>query len=296
MQNQEYIHIGSKVLSKDVFRKVLRPLNNFLYMPSGGLFACPYKGPDKISEWYQFLISDPDIAKYKNINAGVIFHLKKEANILVIDSYSKVLELIKKYPSHHQIKSYIFPITEDTTLFDFESLQEDYDGIYVNYSTFILCKPTTAIFNNWIVNTLLLFNLDCIESYLPVNISNYALNIAKEPKEIAKPSIYYEELSKYIASTFPYIMNSYDPCDDYDAYLTSIAKTITTCLSLLKTNKQKTIINLLNYLEENEIKKTLDNIIKNIILNYLVTYFQNNNDKIKKLAKSKITVPKQYTY
>lgn len=299
MDNKEYIHIGSPIITKDLFRQVLRPLNNFLYMPSGGLYACEYKGPQKISAWYNFLLSEEELSKQKNREVASLFTLKENANILLLDNYNKVFELTDKYPSYHQKLSYIFPITEDSTLFDFESLSEDYDGIYVNYHSFIHDRPTTTIFNDWSVDTLLLFNLDCIKSFRRVTISKDA-SISIDPKEntISSPSPYYQELYSKVALIFRLYMDEYRGYKyaDYDEYLTIITKCITICYQIIDKDHKQTVDTLVANLQKKGITKTKETIVKNIILNYLVTYFKENKEEIKSLHPSRIKSLKQYSY
>ena len=75
MQNikeRKYITIGNPVITNDTFRNILRPLNNYGFKPTGGLWASEYISPyQRISPWYEYLIEEKDIARYiKKSNNG----------------------------------------------------------------------------------------------------------------------------------------------------------------------------------------------------------------------------------
>ena len=42
MQKKQYITIGNPIISKDIFRNILRPLDNFSFKPTGGLWASEF--------------------------------------------------------------------------------------------------------------------------------------------------------------------------------------------------------------------------------------------------------------
>ena len=163
MKDKTYIMIGMPIISKEVFRKILRPLNNYSFKPSGGFWASEHNGNIcNISDWYNYLLNADSIARYKNMNQSVIFTLKESANILFIDSQEQILKLASLYPSYHHILGYYKETTSNSTIFDFETLQEEYDGIYINYNK-IYNSNKTIVFDDWKSNTLLLFNLNCIK-------------------------------------------------------------------------------------------------------------------------------------
>ena len=39
MKEKEYITIGNPIITKDVFKQILRPLDNYTHKPIGGLWA-----------------------------------------------------------------------------------------------------------------------------------------------------------------------------------------------------------------------------------------------------------------
>ena len=65
MQKKQYITIGNPIISKDLFRNILRPLDNFSFKPTGGLWASEFiSNFNKISPWYDYLKEAKSIATY----------------------------------------------------------------------------------------------------------------------------------------------------------------------------------------------------------------------------------------
>lgn len=306
MQTKEYIHIGSSAILQSAFRSILRPLDNFSLNPSGGFYACEFKNINYISDWYKYLLSEIDIARYKDLQNATIFTLKENANILVIEDYQTVLKLIKKYPSYHQRLGSIQELNEKNTIFDFESLSRDYDGIYLKYESFGY-KGETIIFNNWYVDTLLLFNLTCIDKYRPAHINidlgsyfsgGYAyprLTIKEDDKKVENLSDYYLILYKKAQEIYQELMQK-ETFDDYDEYLTQVSSCLKKSLSILKENNKETLASLCTYLQSRGISKKEDIILRNILLNYLSSYFFEYQSQIINLPKSKTKMYKQYFY
>ena len=83
---QQYVTIGIPTISKNIFRNILRPANNFSFKPSGGLWACDYS-EFILSSWYYYLVNkNPGLQCIKNAETGVIFTLKNSANILNLNN------------------------------------------------------------------------------------------------------------------------------------------------------------------------------------------------------------------
>lgn len=306
MQKKEYIHIGSSTILQSNFRNILRPLDNFSLSPSGGFYACEFKSFNYISDWYKYLLSEIDIAKYKNLQDATVFTLKENANILIVEDYQTVSKLIKEYPSYHQILSFPQQLNEKNTIFDFEALSRDYDGIYLNYKAFAY-KGQTIIFDNWYVDTLLLFNLDCINSYYSASIDidlesyfseGYAypyLTIKNGAQKVEDLSDYYLILYKKTKEIYRELIQK-KTFNDYDEFLTQISNCLRESLLILTENNKETIKSLNSYLKSKGIDKREDIIVKNILLNYLSSYLFDQQNKIINLPKSKVKTYKQYFY
>ncbi len=291
-----YIMIGSKIITKELFRPILRPLDNYSTKPSGGFWACEYKDLFRISDWFSLLLSDPDIRKYKNIKYATLFSLKQTAKILNINTKEQVEYLQAKYPSqHHQMFSYKnineIPI-------DYEKLSTLYDGLYVDIYKLSSYKATET-FKNWDINSLVLFNLDCIDKYQSMNINDnnnlYYLSridgIKKEVLPLSNDYIkLYTQISKYIDNNLIKQYNQYT----YSEFLDNITKTISKLCKKLCFKGDNNLYNILSYLREEGIEIDAKNLIINISLNYIATYFNKNKDNIYKLKPSNNKILKKY--
>lgn len=291
---KEYITIGTKNIAEDIFRKILRPLDINFYKPNGGLWSSEFISRIYcISEWHDYLLyEDQETASYKNINAGAIFTLKNNAKILNIDSEEKIIELSQKYPSWHYILTHYD--NPELNIIDFETLSKDYDGVEVSINKLGYNKPGLT-FNSWSVNTLLLFNLNCIEKYQSVDIEVSLFNYDKRPyiskisnpKQVLNHSEYYEEVYNYIAIIFNKILKTTNyQKTNYQEYFNYLINCTEKCIDLAL-NMQKPNINIINTrLKDNDIQISNETLIRNIAYNYLSEYLAKNKEEEKKFIKT----------
>lgn len=292
---KQYITIGTQNIGEDVFRKILRPSFKYFYKPNGGLWSSEFISKLYcISQWHDYLLYEsPETAAYKDIESGALFTLKENANILTIESKEKIIELAKQYPSYHYMLIHN-DIENTLKIIDYEALSKDYDGIYVSFNK-LSYNNIASTFNSWSVDTLLLFNLDCIKEYQSVKIivspfpyetPPYVKEISS-PKQILKHSDYYEEVYNYVREIFNnllleanYTFNNYQ--DYYDTIIEITEKSI-----LLAEHAQKQNIDRINKrLQENDIKINNKRLITNITYNYLSEYLQQKKDKEKAFIKA----------
>lgn len=308
MNNNKFIMVGAPIISKELFRSILRPLNNYSFKPSGGFWACKHiNNISNISEWFTHLMYDANsIALYKNLNQSTIFALKDSAKILTIDSSEQILELAKKYPSYHHILGYHSEINDSNTMFDFEILAQDYDGVYINFDYFNN-QLKTKVFDSIRVNSLFLFNLNCIKEYQTALITYdidkmYSIPYIKEEnishiKTIEEESNEHYILSQLSKELFQDLINKY--CNytfqSYDEYLSTITQTTGKVISLIDKNESKTVNSIVELLETKEMNVKKELIIQNIVLNCLSGYIKDDAERIKNLPKSKIKSPKSYS-
>lgn len=291
---KEYVTIGTKNIAEDIFRKILRPLDINFYKPNGGLWSSEFISRIYcISEWHDYLLyEDQETASYKNINAGAIFTLKSNAKILNIDSEEKIIELSQKYPSWHYILTHYD--NPELNIIDFETLSKDYDGVEVSINKLGYNKPGLT-FNSWSVNTLLLFNLNCIEKYQSVDIEVSLFNYDKRPyiskisnpKQVLNHSEYYEEVYNYITIIFNKILKvtNYQKTN-YQEYFNYLINCTEKCIDLAL-NMQKPNINIINTrLKDNDIQISNETLIRNIAYNYLSEYLAKNKEEEKKFIKT----------
>lgn len=291
---KEYVTIGTKNIAEDIFRKILRPLDINFYKPNGGLWSSEFISRIYcISEWHDYLLyEDQETASYKNINAGAIFTLKNNAKILNIDSEEKIIELSQKYPSWHYILTHYD--NPELNIIDFETLSKDYDGVEVSINKLGYNKPGLT-FNSWSVNTLLLFNLNCIEKYQSVDIEVSLFNYDKRPyiskisnpKQVLNHSEYYEEVYNYITIIFNKILKATNyQKTNYQEYFNYLINCTEKCIDLAL-NMQKPNINIINTrLKDNDIQISNETLIRNISYNYLSEYLAKNKEEEKKFIKT----------
>ena len=305
---KQYVTIGTKTISSNVFRNILRPLNNYSFKPTGGLWASTFN-KYMISDWYEYMMYEGSyLQAIKNIKEAAIFSLKDNAKILTIDSCEQINELSKKYPSYHHILGLYEQVNENNKIFDYEELSKEYDGIYVNHYK-INFSGKIQTFKDWSVNTLLLFNINCIDNYQSINIAPHnpydsedlpKIVSISDNKIINMPSETYLYLYQYVKNIFNESLVHYSNIVDYDKYLEMITEIIKKCKLLMMTEKKNDIEDLFKILASEEIPIFNDSqkeiVIYNIILNYLSEYLKINKDLIKELPKSMIRQRKIYEF
>lgn len=298
---KEYVTIGTKNIAEDIFRKILRPLDINFYKPNGGLWSSELISRIYcISEWHDYLLyEDQETASYKNINAGAIFTLKSNARILNIDSEEKIIELSQKYPSWHYILTHYD--NPKLNIIDFEALSKDYDGVEVSINKLGYNEPGLT-FSSWSVNTLLLFNLNCIEKYQSIDIEVSLFNYDKRPyitkisnpKQVLNHSEYYEEVYNYITIIFNKILKATNyQKTNYQEYFNFLINCTEKCINIAL-NMQKSNIDIINTrLKNNDIQISNEALIRNIAYNYLSEYLTKSKEEEKKFIK---TLKKQNQY
>lgn len=305
MKNKEYIMVGAPIITRELFRKVLIPLNNYSFKPSGGFWSSAYIDNIGISDWFSYLQDAKGIAAYKNLNQSTIFTLKDNAKILTIDTLEKVLELAQKYPSYHQILGFYADITKENTIFDFGKLSQDYDGIYIDYNKFIN-QNQTIVFDNLSVNSLLLFNLDCIKEYKKAHITfelynPYSIPHIKQdnigiPQIVEEESYEHKFLSQKTQELYLNEMNQYTDYTfkDYNEYLNIVTQNIKKTINLLGLEESKKINEIIKYLQNKGMYTKTEQIIQNIVLNYISEYLLQDENRIISLPKTKVKERKRY--
>lgn len=295
MKNKKYIMVGSPIISKELFRNVLRPLDNYNFIPNGGFWASDYIDEYKISEWNKYLHQIPELADAKNTTQSTIFTLKDDAKILTIETADDILSLSKKYPSYHHTLGYIDDITDRTTLFDFEMLSKDYDGIYLNYKN-ISKENKTMVFKDWVVNTLLLFNLDCIKEYQRAPITNeYGYSYIKKeeisnPLHVEEESLEHKILSDISYTIYTELMNKYETYEfeDYTEYFKKVIEESKKVIDIILKQELPKIKKIQEYLQSKGMNITDIRIITNIVQNNITNYLINDIERIKTLPKTKV--------
>lgn len=162
----EYLTVGTKEILNDLFIPVTDKLVNSV-KPYGGLWLTEYDSKYKnYNVWVDFLINNPDILFYKSHSSNIwcqpcsLVTLKENANIFKLESDSSLEYLLNNYQLNNG-------------RFSYQSLSHNYDGIYVDITKLIRNAKhpiITQCIKEYGVSSLLLFNLACIDYYIPGSV------------------------------------------------------------------------------------------------------------------------------
>ena len=149
---EKYLSVGKSTLNSNLFMNIK---NNGI-KPLGGLWATKQDTQKRNSNaWIEHIFENPTILlfKYNNNLDSILLTLEDNANIFILKT-QKDLEFLKiNFPSEND-------------LIDYESISKCYDGLFIN----IHQLDVTAMMK-FSVNSLILFNLDCINYYQKCKIS-----------------------------------------------------------------------------------------------------------------------------
>ena len=154
-----FITNGISSISKERFMDI----KNIHNKPIGGLWASEYKEDSELySDWIEWCCSQMTSMINKD---SVVFSLKDDANILIIDSLDDYLKIRDKY-------TFTKTFMDETDYhLDFEILSKEYDGVFLTNNGVRECCGAELMFTvgrclfGWDVSSLLLFNLDCIDKW-----------------------------------------------------------------------------------------------------------------------------------
>lgn len=214
-----YLSIGTNYISKNLFQPIK---NGNGYKPYGGIWATIHnKEYINYNEWMDHILLNPyilfNIYKENPLEIPAVYiTLNNNSNIFTLNSKETLTYLLNNYPLNDWI--------------NFEKLSKNYDGIYINILELARCT-TKEQFNkllSYSVNTLILFNPECINYYQKTTIKinttdfnpaslemGYTININDKKEIIEKENIeiinLIERLKKYIKdNNLPYNLNSFE--------------------------------------------------------------------------------------
>ena len=194
----KFITFGTKSLNLELFKKVLPYPSNSITKPIGGLWLTKYIGINA-NEWLTYLECNRSLFYSKFNRNACIINLKEDANILYINNLTDFNNIYEKYPS----------LLTDNKILDFQKIAKDYDGLYIDKSIIY-----DIGYDDWSISSLVLFNLECIKSYTPIEIdylvNEYAIefDIAKieDSKNIEKTNQEFNYLYKLLKYELEFIV------------------------------------------------------------------------------------------
>ena len=232
----KFITFGTKSLNLELFKKVLPYPSNSITKPIGGLWLTKYIGINA-NEWLTYLECNRSLFYSKFNRNACIINLKEDANILYINNLTDFNNIYEKYPS----------LLTDNKILDFQKIAKDYDGLYIDKSVIY-----DIGYDDWSISSLVLFNLECIKSYTPIEIdylvNEYAIefDIAKieDSKNIEKTNKDFNNLYKLLKYKLELILNK----EQFEGlnikeYYNKLYKIIRDLV--LKATKDQNIINIL---------------------------------------------------
>ena len=232
----KFITFGTKSLNLELFKKVLPYPSNSITKPIGGLWLTKYIGINA-NEWLTYLECNRSLFYSKFNRNACIINLKEDANILYINNLTDFNNIYEKYPS----------LLTDNKILDFQKIAKDYDGLYIDKSVIY-----DIGYDDWSISSLVLFNLQCIKSYTPIEIdylvNEYAIefDIAKieDSKNIEKTNKDFNNLYKLLKYKLELILNKEQfeglSIKEYYNKLYKIIRDL-----VLKATKDQNIINIL---------------------------------------------------
>ena len=174
-----YLTIGTDHLLEEYRQKIMDSNVKCNLKPLGGLWLTKYddKYPN-YSSWMDYLLENIHIMYYKNkqtdlfLQKGVLVTLNNNAKIFELKDRESLAYLINNYQDNEGRISY-------------EKLSRDYDGIDVSvYKIYDANDLRTKMFlANYGVDSLVLFNLDVIESYRKVQIEIEPFDLEEKNSE-----------------------------------------------------------------------------------------------------------------
>ena len=190
----EYLTVGTDKITREKFVPITDDSTTY-YKPAGGLWLTrhmpEYPG---YNEWVDYLIDNPRLLYFKSKSKNIfsqpcsVVTLVRDANIYTLDSDDSF-----KYLMTH--------FNRDDKMFSYEKLSREYDGIYVKILGLLGSDPIKMeIVKKYCVNTLSLFNLDCIDYYYSgrVNIRPFDIEYADFDEEAREYHIDVSNVKKRI--------------------------------------------------------------------------------------------------
>ena len=189
----KYLTVGTRKISYELFSPVMDVCEQI--KPIGGLWLTEYNEAHKnYNVWVEYLINNPQVLFYMSRNYSMwenpcsLVTLKDNTNIFYLKNKEDLKYLIVNYPHNNGNFSY-------------QQISNIYDGIFIDMykllnqvSNYELCRQLFK----FSVNSLILFNLDCIDYYQPGIVSIEPFNYECDECEIQNYEINIENVKKKI--------------------------------------------------------------------------------------------------
>ena len=178
--NYKFVHIGNSNIKKEMYIDII----NDGQKPYGGFWACPNNDVEgSISDRTDYILENK-YGKFLRYDGGegCFFNIKPDTKVLNIIDDQTAMEAKNKWNKDGHI--------------DYEQISQIYDAAYVSPHSLSYSLRINE-FDNWNVRSLLIFNLDCIEEYLPFqfelqkDLGAYITSVGMVQTIKPKPTNYY---------------------------------------------------------------------------------------------------------
>lgn len=184
----QYLTVGTREIKGELFNEV-EDTECTNIKPRGGLWLTRYEN-ESYNEWVDYLLEDSVALVYKSRGDSIwrqpcsLVTLNESANVFNL-SCKKDLDFLKEN----------YPLADNK--FSYQEISHLYDGIYVDMYKLLMEENDPRLYK-FAVNSLILFNLDCIDYYQSgiVNIEpfDYEYGYCESPNYQIK----YEDTKKRI--------------------------------------------------------------------------------------------------
>lgn len=251
---QEYFHIGSDRIYKELWLDIQTDQIYHFEKPYGGLWASHLRTDDnRLCDWVDFLEEkEPMNLERLSYRKNCLIKFKEDIPFLQVRNKNDFKNLKDSGFVKDISSNSIYSGQYITETLDYEKISDYYDLLYVRFCA----HPSLKKF---CINTMLALNCNAIEYYKPiiVNYSKQKIIRCDNPLKITEPCQEYYQLVNYIVSNF----NDIKFNGNYEEYIRKLNTYKNHLISLITTNLSGLGINLPSYLDSNEI---IDIIIQNL--------------------------------
>ncbi|MEG1596745.1 MAG: hypothetical protein RR359_00550 [Bacilli bacterium] len=281
--NKEFISVGTQELYLERWMNVNRRFDNFSLKPRGGLWATEfYYFENYVCDWLDFICDHESYSFGMNLEDAVIFKLKKEARVCLLETKEDLQKISKCYPSfHYQLTFFNQKELARYYLIDYEKLSLQYDAVYISYR---YAKDNAKEEISFGCDSLIIMNPSVINKYNPLTLIRneytgvFNIDEIKEEKVISSLSTDYLNLKRYALMLFKTLIVRFGiNYDDYEDYLKQILIYQELMIDQLITFEKDCIVKVIN----NRLDLTVENIATTIVINCCNEIIKEDLEKFK---------------
>lgn len=193
LSNFDYVHIGNDKIIKELWLDIINVDNQT--KPLGGFWTSPFNNiKGSISDWTDLIWENEERLSHFSYEHGCLIKLKDDANICYLSNDKEI----------YQIKQFY-----NMTQINYEKLSTIYDAVYVAPWS-MGYDLRHGEFDKWSVRTLLIFNLDIIDCYIPIKIEKqkgFFITKTEDICAIKKPTELYYQICDNVRNLYNQKLN-----------------------------------------------------------------------------------------